>query len=198
MISGIYKISSTLKPERIYIGSSNNISKRWVTHKTTLNEGTHHSIKLQRHYNKYKNDVLKYEIIYQCSPDMLLIVEQYYLDLYKPYFNSLMTAGSSRGYKQSTATLKKHKEYKPTPETNEKISNALKGRVSPMKDRSLTQSHKDKIGLAGIGRIVSDETIQKLSNSNKGKHSGKRGKQKSRNWEVQQIKLFRENAKRAS
>ena len=35
-ISGIYKIESKLKPERIYIGSTININIRWNKHLTDL------------------------------------------------------------------------------------------------------------------------------------------------------------------
>ncbi len=32
-ISGVYKIQSKIKPERIYIGSSVNINSRWIVRK---------------------------------------------------------------------------------------------------------------------------------------------------------------------
>ena len=58
-ISGIYKIKSKVKPERIYIGSSVNIQERWRKHINYLKNNKHQSIKLQRHYNKYgKNDLV--------------------------------------------------------------------------------------------------------------------------------------------
>jgi hypothetical protein len=39
--------------------------------------------------------------------DDLLKVEQYFLDSYKPYFNTYMTAGSTRGTKTSDETKRK-------------------------------------------------------------------------------------------
>ena len=53
MKSGIYKIQSKCKPDRIYIGSAINIEGRKRAHFSRLKHGYHHSIKLQRHYDKY-------------------------------------------------------------------------------------------------------------------------------------------------
>ncbi|TSA56914.1 hypothetical protein D4R42_02645 [bacterium] len=46
MTTGIYKIQSKVKPNRIYIGSSTNINKRKNTHFEQLRKNTHHSLKL--------------------------------------------------------------------------------------------------------------------------------------------------------
>ena len=51
-ISGIYKIQSKLKPDRIYIGSAVNIRTRWNVHLCNLRNSMHHSKKLQRHFDK--------------------------------------------------------------------------------------------------------------------------------------------------
>jgi len=66
-ISGIYKIQSKIKPERIYIGSANNIGKRRTNHLHKLRYGIHHAIKLQNHYNKYGVNDLIFETIEECS-----------------------------------------------------------------------------------------------------------------------------------
>jgi group I intron endonuclease len=62
-IVGVYKIQSIIKPERIYIGSTVDMVNRWWTHLYYLRNGDHHSPKLQRHYNKYGEDDLVFEII---------------------------------------------------------------------------------------------------------------------------------------
>ena len=60
--SGIYKIESKIKPERIYIGSAKNIQFRWNLHKRELLNKKHHSHKLQWHVNKYGIDDLRFII----------------------------------------------------------------------------------------------------------------------------------------
>lgn len=86
-ISGIYKIESKIKSERIYIGSAININRRWIIHLYDLKNNKHHSNKLQNHYNKYGKDDLIFTIIEKCPIFKLLIREQYYMDLKSPYFN---------------------------------------------------------------------------------------------------------------
>jgi GIY-YIG catalytic domain. len=61
--SGIYKIESKLKPERIYIGSAINIGQRWRVHLSDLRKQKHHSKKLQNHYNKYGEVDLSFSIL---------------------------------------------------------------------------------------------------------------------------------------
>ena len=56
-----------------------------------------------------------------------------------------------------------------TKEWCEKISQSNKGRISPMKDKKLTDEHKRKIGLGNKGKIHTDEMNKKTSESGKGR-----------------------------
>ena len=96
-ISGIYQIQSKIKPERIYIGSAVNIYSRWIRHLKDLEKGIHHSIKLQRHYNKYSKNDLIFSILIGCAKKDLLTTEQFYLDSKKTWFNTCKVAGSNLG-----------------------------------------------------------------------------------------------------
>jgi len=49
---GIYQIKN-VKNNKIYIGSSTNILKRWETHIGSLNNKEHVNYKLQKDFNKY-------------------------------------------------------------------------------------------------------------------------------------------------
>jgi group I intron endonuclease len=53
-------------------------------------------------YSKFKLEILKY-----CSPAACLKWEQLYIDLLKPEYNILKTAGSLLGYKHSEQSLAK-------------------------------------------------------------------------------------------
>ena len=67
-IIGVYKITNTLCPEgKYYIGYSCNVKLRWQKHKYKLKTGKHVNIYLQRVYNKYGADYLKYEILHACE-----------------------------------------------------------------------------------------------------------------------------------
>lgn len=82
MNSGIYKISNKIT-NKFYIGSSNNIKRRWMHHKTYLNGGYHINIHLQNAWNKYGKEAFDFLIIEEVDEENLLLKEQYYLDFYK-------------------------------------------------------------------------------------------------------------------
>jgi group I intron endonuclease len=120
--SGIYIIRSTSKPQRVYIGSAKNIESRKLLHLHLLRKGNHHSIKLQRHYNKYGEQDLDFNVIHCCLSEELIEAEQYFIDNYKPYFNICRIAGSRLGHVV-------------TEKTKEKLRVAHTGKkLSPMKD----------------------------------------------------------------
>jgi hypothetical protein len=87
-MQGIYKITNT-NDGKVYIGRSTNIEERWKQHRDALENGTHHSYKLQKCYDKLTNkDVLQYEVIEVVDkiadmPER----EQYYYDQYDSYNN---------------------------------------------------------------------------------------------------------------
>ena len=115
-ISGIYKIQSKCKPERVYIGSASDICQRWRAHMSLLRKNKHHSDKLQRHYNKYGKEDLLFSVLVCCDGQNLLDNEQFFIDSYNPYFNNCPLAKSRKGSKS-------------TEETKKKISEALKGNL---------------------------------------------------------------------
>src|ERR1035437_7496791 len=96
--TGIYEIKSIIKPERFYIGSAENIYKRWWYHTYRLGRNEHENSKLQNHYNKYGKNDLIFSVILSCEKSDLLSTEQFFLDSYKPYFNICTKAGSGAGH----------------------------------------------------------------------------------------------------
>jgi group I intron endonuclease len=77
--SGIYSIVNILN-NKIYIGSSINIKKRWASHKRKLRSNSHPNKKLQSAWNKYSEESFIFNIIEHSNIEILLIREQYYLD----------------------------------------------------------------------------------------------------------------------
>lgn len=83
-ISGIYKIENIVNG-KLYIGSSIDIYKRWKEHKTELENKCHHSIHLQRAWDKHGEENFKFEIleVFNGEREKLFELEKYYLDTYK-------------------------------------------------------------------------------------------------------------------
>lgn len=175
--SGIYKITNTVN-QKIYVGSSINLKKRFNTHINSLIKNTHHSKTMQRAYNKYGKDSFIFEVVELVElKENLLIREQYYMDELNPFgdngFNNERIAGSKLGFKHTEETKKKMSETRKgrtrTEETKKKMSESAKG-----KERSA--EHSRKLGEASIGRIKTDETRSKLSKALKGMPSKRKGR----------------------
>lgn len=104
MASGIYKITSTCKPQFSYIGSSIDCDRRWREHRNQLLKGIHFNQKLQYHANKYGINDLTFKVIEYCPLEDLISRENYFLGRLMPQFNILPTAGSRLGSKHSFFT----------------------------------------------------------------------------------------------
>lgn len=96
MSIGIYKITSP--SGKIYIGQSTNIENRWEKgHKYCSGSGK----KLQNSIKKYGWDNHKQEIIEECSIEILLERESYWIEYYNSYKKGLNSSlkGGIQGYK---------------------------------------------------------------------------------------------------
>ena len=94
---GIYTITNKING-KYYLGSSVNINSRWHDHRKYLRGGYHHSIALQRAWDKYGEENFEFKILRELPEDIdLLEVEQYYLDEWKCHYNSSRVA-STGGY----------------------------------------------------------------------------------------------------
>lgn len=126
-IQCIYKIYNVLQPEKFYIGSTENLQRRIRGHLNGIDRRKHYNKKLENSFYKYGKDNFKLQILQVCknvSKERLLEIEQYWLDLLRPYYNLSIKA---------TCTL-------PSPE-------GLKVRADKLRRRCKTDS---KIQLANI------------------------------------------------
>lgn len=84
-LSGIYKIEN-IKNNKIYIGSSKDIKKRWKQHISLLNKDLHHSYKLQRDWKEFGENSFVLEVIDEIKNEKeLKEFEQYWLDTLQPH-----------------------------------------------------------------------------------------------------------------
>ena len=90
LICGAYKITCTGN-NKFYIGSSKDICNRWLHHLSDLRLGKHHSIYLQRSYNKYGEESITFSVLHRMdeyNEQLLRLLEYYYIEELHPDFNS--------------------------------------------------------------------------------------------------------------
>lgn len=155
-IAVIYKITNNVNGH-CYIGSSTNYSRRKKRHFEQLKNNNHHSIVLQRAYNKYGIDNFNIKIILKFpyfNKEDILSIEQYYIDRNNSIYNICKMAGSQLGSKRND-------EFK------RKCSERMLGKVAWNKGLKLPKHSielSEKRSRALTGRIVSQETVDKIKN----------------------------------
>lgn len=154
MNCGIYRITNVVN-NKVYIGNSRYLNRRWKQHKFHLNNNNHPNRHLQFAWNKDKSYSFDYFILEYCEIEKLLEREQYWIDKYKAFNDKL-------GYNLSQVAGSPMAGLKHTEETKKKIGAASKG-------KKLSEAHILRIKEANTGRIFSDEHKKKMSESGKNK-----------------------------
>lgn len=181
MVSGIYKIINT-QNGKCYIGSSNNISKRWYEHRRDLGHNVHANKYLQCAWNKYGEKAFRFEILEECSPEMRLEREQEYLDIgfrtgnvYNMCQNALAPMEGRKHSEETKRMLSELRKGKNAGEKNpmygkkltqaqkQHLSDLFSGERNPMYGKHLSQEAKLKISAANTGHVCPQEQKRKLS-----------------------------------
>jgi len=151
-ISGIYVIQNNING-KCYIGSAKDIKDRWRIHLNLLRRNEHHSILLQRSFNKYGEKAFNFEIISFINDlSKLIETEQIWLNFFKPELNIAKIAGSRLGLKATDETRKKMSEsHKGLNSWNKglKASNETKLKMSENK-KGNKNSNAKKVTIDGI------------------------------------------------
>lgn len=162
---GIYKITN-IKTKKVYIGSSENLSKRLRDHKNDLISGIHKNFKLQNSWNKHGEENFTFEVILLCAQQDLISNEQMFIDFFsvERMYNICLIAGNTKGYKH-------------TEEAKLKIGRRSLGN-SHGKGRKISEEHKQKLVEFNTGRKHSQKTKEKISKLHKGKPKSEDHKRK--------------------
>jgi group I intron endonuclease len=86
MNTGIYKIKSKSQ-NKIYIGSSIDIERRWKCHTSNLKNQVHGNYKLQNIFNTCELIDLEFSILELCQPEERIEREQFWIDKLLPEIN---------------------------------------------------------------------------------------------------------------
>lgn len=185
---GIYGIYCSTN-NKLYIGKSSNIAKRWIYHKYRLNKGIHPNKHLLSAWKKFGQKVFVFLVIEECPIDELSQKEVFYI-------NSFETKNSLKGFNKKDSDGWPLGQPLPE-ETRKKISSALKGQKRSTETKILmslsqlgkthSEESKKKMSLARVGeknpnygKKMSEEQKRKISIAKKGKKHSEETKEKMR------------------
>ena len=169
--------------ERVYVGSSQNIAKRWNEHRKALEDGTHYNLKLQRSWVKHGPG--EFAIVEVCEREELIEREQFWIDELRCVefgLNLSPTAGSPRGCKRSEASNEKTRRsfrdmspekraewIRKCSESNlgKRRSEETRARMSVAQRIPKVISEETRERMREIHRNRSEETCRKLSEAAK-------------------------------
>lgn len=183
MNTGIYTIEH-LGTGRRYVGSAVNFANRWRSHLHLLRNGRHHSVHLQRAWDKYGEANFVFKKLIVCAKEHLTFYEQRAMDAHNAVacgFNIRPKAESMLGFKHSQESIEKSRAANTGRKVAPELIARMTGRKLPAevcakmsasrKGKKKTPEWVAKIALANRGRVVSEETKEKLRKANLGKKS---------------------------
>lgn len=117
-ISAVYKIVNTVTGD-FYVGSSKDVEHRWVDHKCPSSWKRYSNKQLYKDFQKYGLDKFRFQILAPVEPGYLKQVEQEFIKILKPTYNSIFAKGldvgkrkeSNRKYQQSPKGRKARRKY---------------------------------------------------------------------------------------
>jgi hypothetical protein len=74
-VSGVYRIRN-LATGQLYVGSTNNLRRRWLEHARGLNQGNHPCQPLARDWRAQGKATFRFELVARCGGSELPVVEQ--------------------------------------------------------------------------------------------------------------------------
>lgn len=167
MTVGLYKITNTVNG-KYYIGSSNDIDKRWFNHKSTLKRGKHRNCHLQASFNKYGADAFVFEIIEELPPDTSF-------DVLRSKEQVLIDCISDEEWSANLYNIMRSVDViEIADETKKKISESGKRKWADPEHREymkqfskkgipLSEEHRKKIGDGRRGKKMPPDVVKRIS-----------------------------------
>lgn len=179
---GVYCIKNSIN-NKVYVGSSRNIYKRFKRHLNELNKNKHINEHLQRAVSNYGIDNFYICILTYSSEEELNSWEQFYIDLLDAtnvhYGYNIRPRADGKAMSEATKLKLSiaNKGRKRTDEQRQKMSVAGKGRPSQLKGKKLSEEHKQNIknnaannpNYGNTGRKHTEEALRKISQASTGR-----------------------------
>lgn len=171
---GIYKIVC-IPTSKVYVGSTKNLRSRWAGHRKELRGLRHHSLLLQRAWNKYGEGAFLFEVLEVVMfVEYLIEREQYWIDMTQCFdpqhgFNRRRVAEGNAGVRYSDEARAKIRAARATQvfteATRQKMSASQRG-------KKMSPESIEKTRQASIGRKRTKEQCLAQSERMKGVRPG--------------------------
>jgi group I intron endonuclease len=179
--SGIYAIEH-IATGRKYIGGACDFGGRWREHKYRLRKGAHHSLHLQRAWDKYGAEAFEFKVLLRCERSELLVQEQAFLDRFKPELNILMTARSSVGRKANPEAIARMVATRKSkgPWISDAVRERWRRERAHQPPPVVSAEGKERTRIANTGRKHTPEAIEKIRLASTGRRASPENIEKSR------------------
>ena len=114
IVSAVYKIVNTITGD-FYIGSSNNVKRRWVEHKKPSVWKKYPNNLMYQDFQRYSVDKFEFQILAEVEPEHLKEKEQQFIEKLQPTYNSNRANGwdiERYKEKQKEYYYQNHERYK--------------------------------------------------------------------------------------
>ena len=151
--SGVYLIKNIVNG-KVYVGSAKRLIERVSLHKHLLKNDKHHSIHLQRAWNRYGENVFIFGVLEIIKDNQdLIVVEQKYIDEYQSFndvfgYNICPKAKNNLGSKHTKGIDEKRKR--------------MLGNGNNFYNKKHTEDAKYRIGLNNHQRKLSDDDVNNI------------------------------------
>ena len=169
---GIYKIVNKIN-NKVYIGSTVNMKKRWREHRGCLKKNIHYNSHLQLSWNKYGEESFDFLVISECEIIDLLTLELENINKFNAFNKEF---GYNINNPRHTFFNKKHGE-----ETKQLLSFQKLGSKNPMFGKTGDKHHNFNVKMC-------DEQKLKISKSKSGVPTNKRNHSKLKPEDVINIR----------
>lgn len=182
--TGVYAIISLIDGKK-YVGSaSRSIHKRWDDHRRDLSNGRHHSVHLQRAWDKHGEHAFRFQVVAICDPDMCVRLEQLWIDCFRAAdrqhgYNMSPTAGSTRGKMHTEEAIEKmreaHRGHKQSAEWVSKRAASMRSRGTKRKSPpARSQEHRMNLSASLKGKEFSETHRAALSSRANDRYADRR------------------------
>lgn len=167
---------------RVYIGYSNNYTKRWYAQKRAADNTNfrNYDDPFYRAIRKYTWEGFTHNVIEEFDvKEDALEAEKFWIEFFRA---NIKVYGNDYGYNMHEGgnLPPSGTGRSPSQETRDKISASLSGEKHPLFGKKASKETKDKMSKTRKGHLTSKETRQKIGAKSKGRTHSEESKEKNR------------------